>query len=210
MNDSEFSQSFDERTSFHFSTAVKWSESTLLHACFSNFCERIDSMITPTLYKDCEFRKMCSENYLDEVILLHCNNPSVQNPKLNINWHQIDSRFCSSWLEKEMNSIINPFWSGINTRDHHTTTEHTGWWLTGQHLRIEPICSKYRVIFMNMMWLKKQNTWSHLRRRFSVGWKNLFLDWRRFGCIEWPHLKRAAANSFRIEGSFELLRFPYM
>ena len=48
----------------------------------------------------------------------------------------------------------------------------------------------------------------NLRRRFSVGWKNLFLDWRRFGCIECPHLKRAAANSFRIDGSFELLWFP--
>ena len=70
MNDSEFGESFDERTSFHFSTAVKWSESTLLHACFSNFCERIDSMITPTLYNDCELRKMCSVIYLGNLIAL--------------------------------------------------------------------------------------------------------------------------------------------
>ena len=58
MNDSGFDGSFDKRTSFHFSSTVKWSESSLLHTSFSNFCERIDSMITPTLYKDFEPQKI--------------------------------------------------------------------------------------------------------------------------------------------------------
>ena len=156
MNDSGFDWGFDKRTSFHFSSTVKWSESSLLHTSFSNFCKRIDSMITPTLYKDFEPEKIqmtgnsppsqwSNIEYVKSTSL-------VQNPKLNINRHQIDSRFGSGWLKKEMNGIINPFWSRINTRDHHTTTEHTGRWLTGQHLRIEPICSRYQIIFENVIW----------------------------------------------------------
>ena len=141
-----FWESFSERTSFHFSTTIKRSESTLLHACFSDFGKGIDSMITPTLWKDFEPRILVvHDNFytvLCPVILLlwYLSPYLVQNPRLNINWHQIDSGFGSSWLEKEMNSIINPFWTRINARDHHTATEHAGWWLTGQHLRIEPVC----------------------------------------------------------------------
>ena len=49
---------FDKRTSFHFGSTVKWSESSLLHTSFSNFCKRIDSMITATLCMDFESQKI--------------------------------------------------------------------------------------------------------------------------------------------------------
>ena len=68
MNDSAFDRGFDKLTSFHFSSTVKWSESSLLHTSFSNFCKSINSMITATLCKDFESQKILAHRSTISVV----------------------------------------------------------------------------------------------------------------------------------------------
>ena len=56
----------------------------------------------------------------------------------DINGHEIDAGLGTVRFEEEVDGIIDPLGTDIDTGDHHTTTDHTGRGLTSQNLGIEP------------------------------------------------------------------------
>ena len=65
----------------------------------------------------------------------------------HIDSHEINTSWGTIWLEKEMNSIINPFWTHVCARDHHSTSDKICWTVPNHHLRIEPVRSRNKLSF---------------------------------------------------------------